>query len=297
MADDIFDGLLIASWRGIEFPYVSLPLSFQHAVAMHMPIDRDGAYPEALGRGPRQIQIEIPFLNGLKGFESVELYPSVYRAFELAFEDKSQGTLNHPERGQMQCIPLVFNSTLDPQKRTGKIVSASWVETNEAPLETDIVSAPRKASIRTSAQALDLVVATLPAAQQPNLSREGFTSFDDFAAQLSNAQRNADFQRDLATRKADRMIALARTLKASASSAPSILDAVDRFTAAARETKAAVIAILKPTKFTQLKIAMSIAGAAYTVRNTPDQILALNERLRGQGFIPAGTLIKHYLNP
>jgi hypothetical protein len=295
MADDIFDGLLVASWRGIEFPYTAIPLSFQHAVAMHMPIDRDGAYPEALGRGPRQIQIEIPFINGLRGFEGVDIYPGRFRAFEQAFEDKSQGTLVHPERGAMQCIPGQFTAVLDTQRRNGKIVSASWTETNEQPLEDDLVAAPRKASMRTAAQALDAVVATLPSSQQPNLPREGFASFDDFAAKLSGAQRNADFQRDLATRKADRIIQIARAVKASASSTPAALDVVDRFTAAARETKAAVVALLKPTRFTRIEKPMSLAGAAYTVRNTPDQILALNERLRGQGFIDAGTLIKHYI--
>lgn len=291
---DIFDNLLIASWRGIEFPYTSIPFQFQHDLVIHRPLDRDGAYPEPMGRGPRQFTFEIPFLNRLRGFDE-ELFPTRYNAFLQAFEDKSQGTLIDPEAGARQCFPLSFASTLAPSThRNGKIVQAVFVETNQEALADDVLSTPRRAALVPTAQQLDTFSATLPAEQQPNLQSLGFSSFDDFGNKLSSVQRNADFQRDLAVRKADQVIAAARSLRSPNPADAPLLDVIERFTAATIATKQAALELVRPTKFTVIQRATTIAGAAKLVRNSPDDLLALNQRLRGRTQIAAGFALKHY---
>jgi len=290
-----FDNLELASWRGIEFPTISPGLNFRHGMAVHQVIDRDGGFPEPTGRGPRMVRIQIPFLEGLRGYDDPPLYPDRYDLFERAFEDKSQGTLVHPKRGAMQVFPDTFETALDPDKRNGQIVTASWVETNDAPLE-DVVSIRRSAaSFRTTAQALDAGITTLPAGQQPNIQAEGFTSFDDFAAKLQGVQRNADFQRAQAARKADRIIGLARTVKAATSPANApLLDTVERFTQATRETRDAVIALLRPTRFQRVGADSTIAYLAQIYQNTADDLLALNPQIRGLQSLRAGAVIKVY---
>lgn len=128
---DLFSQLQECKWRTVSFPTVSFSTSIQHDQAQHKWPDRDGAHVEATGRQPLVHRATIPFRNGVspgKGETFGVLYPDAFRAFLIAFSDRTSGTLIHPELGPVTCKPQMASADWSANIRDGVNVTASWIE-------------------------------------------------------------------------------------------------------------------------------------------------------------------------
>lgn len=130
----IFEQMLPCSWRGIEIPVSALRLSLSHDLAEHKYVGVDGANLEATGRNSMQIEIVIPFFNGIvpgknEKWTANNLYPVRFRDFLHAFVDRTTGVLQHPELGEITCKPETLDFNLEPTHRDGVEVTARFRET------------------------------------------------------------------------------------------------------------------------------------------------------------------------
>ncbi len=131
---ELFDNLLPFYWRGVEVPVREFRMTVAHDLVMHKPWGVDGARVEATGLEPTRFQLTIPFFNHLapgvnEGWISGDLYPTVYREFLSAFNDRSTGHLQHPEFGLIACKPEGLETTWIGTARNGVEVTATFVET------------------------------------------------------------------------------------------------------------------------------------------------------------------------
>ncbi len=188
--NDLFDGLLPFSWRGIQFPIVETEIELRQDLAIHKFVDRDGAHVEGTGRAPLQITARIPFLNGLTRGKQEQwyspLYPSAWRQVFAACADKSSGVVQHPELGQLTCKCEFMRTRWAADTRQGVYVNITWIETDDAVLNFDLAlaSASPLANAQQAAADMDQQVLTL----NPKITPQPYvppTSFSD----LMNAVR------------------------------------------------------------------------------------------------------------
>ena len=140
--NDLFAQLLEFQWRGIRFPITETVLELRQDLAIHKLVDRDGASIEGTGRAPLQINVRVPFLNGLtRGraelWES-PLYPTAWRQVFAACADKSNGVVTHPELGDITCKCEVMSTRWSGDVRSGVFVNMTFLETDDDVLNLDL---------------------------------------------------------------------------------------------------------------------------------------------------------------
>lgn len=132
-----FEKLLPFKWRDTEVPVSSVRLSLAHDLVEHKYWGRDGARIEATGLAPIRISARIPLGNHIypgksESWKQGKLYPTVFRQLLIDFAKRTDGLLQHPEFGLINCKAERLDCDLDASKRDSTEVEASWVQSSLA---------------------------------------------------------------------------------------------------------------------------------------------------------------------
>lgn len=183
----LFASLLELRWKDISLPYVRLTERLRQGLAIHRLTDRDGAFIEGTGREPLEMTARVPLLNGLQAAASEHwqrpLYPFTWRKLTTAAADKSTGTLQHPERGDLTCKLVSMETVWDGNVQTGVWVDLVWLETDDTgdQVQNAINTTSPLANVAAFAGDLDTAQASINPSVYPN----AYTPPTDFT-QLTN---------------------------------------------------------------------------------------------------------------
>lgn len=140
MADtpDELSQLLEASFRNVPFPTAGLEVSFSHDGPEHRIFGKDVNNVENTGRNSRVWSAQIPFFNGVRAGRAEHqllgkvLFPVLYRQFLEAMKDGSAGELVDPDTGPVNVKPRTCRARIDPLRRDGFFVDATWIESDDS---------------------------------------------------------------------------------------------------------------------------------------------------------------------
>jgi uncharacterized protein YoxC len=133
-SSDLFEQLLAAKWRDVEFPISRHRMSIAHDLVEHKYWGVDGARIESTGLAPIRFTFTAPLLNYINPGRSEKwaaLYPNQFRALLAAFQKKEIGELQHIEFGAIKCKAERFDADWDASRRGGVDVELSFVQTIE----------------------------------------------------------------------------------------------------------------------------------------------------------------------
>ncbi len=131
---DVFEQLLSAKWRDVEFPVTRMRASLAHDLVEHKYWGVDGARVEDTGLTPWRFTFSVPLISGLtpgKGerWKKNDLYPTQMRKLAKAFQLRTSGSLQHPEFGIILCKAEKFDLEWESNRRGGADGEISFVET------------------------------------------------------------------------------------------------------------------------------------------------------------------------
>lgn len=305
--NQIFAALLPMEWRDVEFPIVETELELVQDQTIHKFVDRDGAHVEGVGRAPLRITARIPFLVGLQQGPNEHwqkpLYPFTWRKFFAACADRTSGTLQHPELGDLNCKCEFAKTKWSGDVRTGVYVNASWIESDDS--QTDLTQALENpsplANLSASAADLDTQLAALDPSQFPQPYTPPFSfstivsstrgTIDSVtilqkqsAGQLDNAIYQAQSVKDAADRAAN----------ANAQNWPLYADA-NQIICAAYDLKASLLN--KQTTgigYYAVPKDSTIAQIAATLGSPVIDIVMLNTGFVAQPVVPKDSVVRYY---
>lgn len=128
MADDLAETLLEAEYEGVSFPCSEAGFTFGHQGAEHEAHSRDGSDCESTKQKAFKGKFTIPLVNGLVGFEGVELYPTRYLSLIDTILRIPIGRLTHPLLGSVTA--WMHTGSVDPSAdmRNGVTMTVEWTE-------------------------------------------------------------------------------------------------------------------------------------------------------------------------
>jgi len=132
---DLFEQLLPAKWRDVEFPVSRHRMSIAHDLVEHKYWGVDGARVESTGLAPMRFTFTAPLLNTISPGRNerwAALYPNQMRALIAAFQKKDVGPLQTLEFGEVLCKAERMDIDWDAARRAGVDVELSFVETSVA---------------------------------------------------------------------------------------------------------------------------------------------------------------------
>lgn len=124
---DILVQLHDASWRGISFPVMNRDFGFQQAHEEHRFIFRDEQLIESLGSQNPTYRYSIPFREDIVKGPFKNLFTSVYPDFLQACLDRTNGLLDDPFHGPVQCKVVSLAEHADVDRRDGIDVDVEWI--------------------------------------------------------------------------------------------------------------------------------------------------------------------------
>lgn len=294
------DQLLPCSWRDIQFPTTSVEVSFQQDLAEHRYYGVDGANVEATGRGPMNITVNIPMVNGIvpgKNENWGVLYPTVFRALLRAAADRTIGLFIHPELDQIPAKVRSVDFKHDGQMRDGVAMVVSFVEcptaaSDEVAVGDSPVSAAELGALDLDASDADLR-ALVPDAPELEFSVEDFIDSltaisDQFSLQSKRAYGVID-RYAYHLRRTEESVVRAR----NAATWP-VLDAVNKAKSAinwVREHPFEGRSILRHRVNGDVSLAAllnEIPGA------TLGDIVKLNPRIMAAPIVRSGTFVRYF---
>lgn len=224
MPQETFSALLPFQWKDVQMPLMRLRMSLGHDLVEHKSWGVDGASVEDTGQIPVRFSASIPFLNGIapaatESWPSGDLYPTHFRRFILAFQEKKVGLLQHPEFGSIACRADKLEVELASDRRGGVIVEASWVETLDDEVQHQVVNGYVNLdaeAVNLDAQKTDLkkLVPGLPDYQ---------TSFEDLARSIQAVGDQTALLTKRAAGQIDRIMYRIDNIQRSVDSAKSAL--------------------------------------------------------------------------
>jgi hypothetical protein len=142
-----FAQLIAFKWRGEHYPVTRVGVSLAHDLVEHKYWGVDGGRVEATGVAPIRVSATIPISNhivpgGNEGWESGKLYPTALRKFIVDFSKRLTGLVQHPEFGEIACKPERFDFELTGERQGATEIHASWVETLDDDVLTNLVASP-----------------------------------------------------------------------------------------------------------------------------------------------------------
>lgn len=174
--NDLFNQLLPATWKDIQFPIVESTLEFKHDLAVHKFPDVDGARLEATGREPIRISFKAVFYNSIVPGKSEKwgvLYPDAHRKFMAACADRKSGVLVYPTFGELSCKCESFTSKLSGAARTGEEVDCVFIEDKPSPEDLFVAGRSPISNAILNAVTLDAEIGKLKSADpEPTVSFE-----------------------------------------------------------------------------------------------------------------------------
>lgn len=308
---ELWEQLQPITWRGISFPVSSMRVTIEQDTVEHKYWGVDGASVEPTGRAPMHIEATIPFVNGIvpgKGETWSVLYPDAFRAFIKAFADKTSDLLFHPELQGILCKPKSLEFSHDAQRRDGVIVTARWVET----LDDDHNVAEHWLTSPSPIQAAELAALDLDASKDNilNLVPDAATPPEDFASFMNKLQSIPDsvtFTANSLTAIPNRILYHVDALERSVERAHNALtwpvtDGCERmkeamFNVSHMQFGSGSSAPRYPTRKTAIYRTVSkttIARLATDLKNTVDDLMALNPSLCGGSTVVSGVDVRYY---
>lgn len=324
----LFGALLDFQWKGVSFPALQFHLVLRQDLAIQKYVDRDGAYIEGTGRAPLEIGATIPFYNGLTRGPNEQwtspLYPDAWKAFFAASTDKASGTLQHPELGPLTCKLQSARTVWDGGRRSGVIVEAVWLESDDTNIELAARLADKSPLASLSAWGADLdsglssfVPPSIPQLPQPT------ASFASFMAGIRGAFDSVTmFQRSFAG-KLDSITMQANALETSIQAMQTsnaaisqsfnnlgstlsqrqppvslywpMLRACEGVKDSAREANAKLLASnRRPVSVYTTKKDATLSLLASVIPAVITDLMTLNRNLVAAPVIPAGTQVRYY---
>lgn len=305
---DVFDQLLSAQWRGIEFPVTRMRVSIAHDLAEHKAWGLDGARVESTGLAPQRYTFSAPLLNGISPGQNerwAALYPNQLRALLFAFQRKQVGELQHPEFGVIKCKAERCDLDWEASRRGGVDAELSFIETltdadaelrEETPVKDvdigDLDSASTRSDLKALLEAEGIAL--------PPYLEDDTMSLGELAGKIKAV---ADFPALLSYRamgQLDALVYQAGRVADSASAARSALTwpiarQTERIKAAAHGLKETILAGSRTIAFFRVPAATTLAGVA---RQIPDakvgDLVRLNPGLMRAPEIQAGTVVRYY---
>lgn len=312
--NDLFAQLKEFSWKGVSFPAVETELDVSQSLVTHKYADRNGAYVEGTGRNPTKVSVVIPFENYIFSAKSESwspgaLYPYQWRLFMKACLDPTSGVLQHPELGAINCKLDVARTRWVGTKRGGVVVTASFVESDDAQadqLAVDLSASSPIADLVANADDLDANIQTLGVAlalqENPlpmldstftNLVDGVVSAIDLFTVlekQAGGYVDNVIFQAD----------EVETALMIAANASPlywPIIQSCERQKSAAWQLKqqpaVAAPAGQKILKFKTAKDS-TMAQLAASVSNDVARFMVLNAAFVGTPVVPAGSVLQYF---
>jgi len=124
---DILAQLHDASWRGITFPVSDRDFGFQQSHEEHRFIFRDEQLIESLGSQNPTYRYTIPFREDIARGPWKNLFTAVYPDFLSACLDRTNGLLDDPFHGPVQCKVVSLAEHADVDRRDGIDVDVEWI--------------------------------------------------------------------------------------------------------------------------------------------------------------------------
>lgn len=306
---DVFDQLLPAKWRDIEFPVTRARVSIAHDLAEHKYWGVDGARVESTGLAPFRFTFTAPLLNGISPGKSerwAALYPNQMRSLLAAFQKKDKGMLQHPEFGLVVCKAERFDMDWDAARRGGVDAELSFVQTltdaeieilDETPVKEVDIGELDSESVKADLKAL-LEAAGL---EPPPYLQDSNLSLSDFVRKI---QAIADYPSLLSYRAGGRISSIlyqANKIQASVEKLKtpktwSITRDVERVRAAAHEAAQKVLQGPKDIAFFTVPAATTLAGVARQIPQAKiSDVIRLNPGLMRRPEIDRGTVVRYYV--
>lgn len=303
MAKDEFDQLLPFKWRELELPITRIRLSLAHDLVEHKYWGVDGGRVEATGVAPIRVSAQIPLSNRIypgknEKWQADALYPDALRALLLAFAERKSGLLQHPEFGRIACKAERMEIDISGERRNTAMVDASWVETLDEDVLSEIVASP--------VTEMEFAASDLDASREdirglaPNLP-EYETSFDDFARSIAAVGDQVGLLAYRAGGKIDSIIYRADAIGESAERAKSALTwqvqkNVERIKSAAHDLRGKLLAESRNIVYYRVPADTTLSGILASVAegNTVSDLVKLNPGLMSNPTITKGTLVRFY---
>ena len=167
MATNVFAGLPVLEFRGIQLPCVDRTHQFQHEQAPHHVLYRDGVAVDMLGAQGRTFRYSVPMRDGVTAGHKA-LFSTGLTALYEAFRDKTPGFLVDPVHGRVLVVPGTWDEVATPSKGLdGVDLTLTFVE--HSPIdEVWADDPPTVEGVTAEAKSLDDAVAKTPwTVQQP----------------------------------------------------------------------------------------------------------------------------------
>ncbi len=315
---DLFGKLLSYQWRGIEFPCASFEVSLSQDQVEHKWPDRDGAHIEATGRNPIVFTAKVLFRNGVKFAKSehksgvTPMYPDVFRFFMTACQDRTTGTLQHPEFGavQVKCKSAVAH--WDPNKRDGVDVDVVWVETTDT-LDEVFSNASPAAELDANAVELDdaledyaqagfransvfvdstiyRVIPGLPTSSFKDLMNTITGAFDTgtlLTKQIAGKIDEVGYRLDVLSASIDRL--------ADVKTWP-IRQSIERLRGSLHKAKTRLLVATAPIAIYKVLKDSTLASISALLGSPVSELIRLNTGNISGPIVKAGTLLRYYRN-
>lgn len=293
-----FDQLFACSWRGIQFPTTSVEVTFQHDLVEHRYYGVDGARVEATGRGPLNITVTIPLVNGIVPGPNENwgvLYPTAFRALYNATKDRKVGTFRHPELDQIECKVRSAEFRHIGEQRDGVSFVLHLVETNVDDLEVEFASPVTVATLA----ALDLDASDTDLRSQVPTRPVPPADLTTFLRNLAGVGDQVSLGSERAKGVVSRYRFHAERVGASAVGAKNailwpVIDAAERLKSSLRWLEEHPPAG-RPINTHLVRRDVSVPVLLLEIPGaTVGEILKLNPRIAGRPLIPSGTSVRHY---
>lgn len=314
---DVLEQLLEFRWRDIGVPVSDFSTDLQHDQVEHKWPDRDGAHVEATGRAPLVHHATIHFRNNLSpginetwrlarigadgtfNADAQALYPTVFRAFLVAFATRSTGPLQHPELGVLQCKPKQAQFKWTSTRRDGIDCTASWVESDDTAADfEDILARPSPVSDALVA-GIDLDSQLVQYASPAVTFDGGSTSFLDDIQAVTRTFDTASLISAQYAGKIDRVLYRVTSLqsrlsKAADLSAWPLVTSCERLKSALYGLKGSILNLDRAIAHYTTKKDTTLAALTGATQCDIGNLLKLNPSLAARPAVPQGTVVRYY---
>jgi prophage DNA circulation protein len=299
---DVLASTDLASFRGVEFVCGPVSWSFEQQHAVHTYPDRDAGYVESTGRNPATFSFTAIFRRGVVGAGGGrDAFPANFNKFQAACADRTAAPLVHPILGTITVKCQRVNVQVDPARRDGADVEASFIEASEREDELATLLAQTSAlgSAYDGARSFDGDYATLQP-EPPELPDSLKPSLLDSIKQLSGSI-------------AQYRIGVGNVISQVEGYASAVNDLTDQIIAldnpknyraveALEKTFAAVVRLgqevqkrTKPVRLAVLPRPMSVVEASSTYATPVAEFCRLNPLAAGRDTLPAGLQVFVYV--
>lgn len=306
---DLFEQLLAAKWRDVEFPVTRMRMSLAHDLVEHKYWGVDGARVEATGLAPIRFSFSAPLTNGIvpgKGERWSVLYPNQFRALVAAFQQKTVGVLQHPEFGEIACKAERLDIDWDAGKRGGVDAELSFVET-KLPGDANFLEFPSPVQ-EIELAALNLDASETKADLKKLLADKGI-ELPEFKEDLFDLARKIQAVIDAPTllqnRLAGRINSIVYRYNKIAEAAARARDAAtwpvardnEKVKGAAHNLRDKLLELDKAVGFFRVPADTTLAGVARQIPGSSiDDLVRLNPALLSKPVVTEGTTVRHYVD-